>query len=271
MDKPHRLGVTEGPFRVDQLREGDRYELSGGHPLWCAPTGGSGARGSVSGAEVLDSAPDVDSTGIDAGFALDDKTLRAPDVAVGNVPDAPGWIRGVPPLAVEYASTGQDEADLQTKIAELLDRGTRWVWVVRLVGPRRVEVHERDRPLRLVGPGEELRAPGVLRNPVPIEALFDRAVAHKVTLRNLLQREGYDGIEAVREAGREAGREEGREEGRQEGRAEGRAEALVEAVESLCLALDIPLSSERRAGLTTLDVAGLRELLTRLRTARRWD
>lgn len=42
-----------------------------------------------------------------------------PNIAVGNVPDDPGWVRGVPPLAVEYADVGQDEADLQSKIRAL--------------------------------------------------------------------------------------------------------------------------------------------------------
>ncbi len=59
-----------------------------------------------------------------------------------------------------------------------------------------------------------LDAPGVLRNPVPVEALFDRSVAHDVALRNLLQRHGYDSLQSVRDEGRKGGREEGREEGR---------------------------------------------------------
>ena len=42
-----------GPFRADQLGSGDRYELRRGHAIYCAPTGGDGARGTVSGAEVL--------------------------------------------------------------------------------------------------------------------------------------------------------------------------------------------------------------------------
>ncbi len=46
---------------------------------------------------------------------------------------------------VEYADTGQDEADLATKIQELLAAGTRHIWVVRLTGPRRVEIHETGR------------------------------------------------------------------------------------------------------------------------------
>ena len=29
----------QGPFHADQLRDGDRYELSQGHPLYCAPAG----------------------------------------------------------------------------------------------------------------------------------------------------------------------------------------------------------------------------------------
>jgi Uma2 family endonuclease len=90
---------------------------------------------------VLDTDPTVEEAGVDTGFSAEPNALRAPDIAIGNVPDAPGWVRGSPPLAVEYADTGQDEQDLQTKIAELLKAGTRFVWVVRLVGPRRVEVY----------------------------------------------------------------------------------------------------------------------------------
>jgi hypothetical protein len=153
----------------------------------------------VSGAEVLDTDPAVTEAGIDAGFTTGEGNLRAPDVAVGNVPDQPGWIPGVPPLALEYAGSGQDEKKLQEKIADLLKGGTRWVWVVRLVGARRVEVYSAGEAVRLFGPGEELQAPGILQNAVPVEALFDRRVAHEATLRNLLQRKGYESLEAVRE------------------------------------------------------------------------
>jgi hypothetical protein len=201
---------SKGPFRADQIRAGDPYELSEGHPITCLPSGGRGARASGTGFVSLDTDPEADAAGFDAGFTPAPDTLRAPDIAVGNVPDAPGWAPGVPPLAVEYADTGQDEPDLQKKISELLAAGTRHVWVVRLVGPRRVEVYEPGAPMRTVLPGHELRAPGVLRNPVPVEALYDREVAHEVALRNLLQRRGYDSLEAVHEEGREEGRQEGR-------------------------------------------------------------
>jgi Uma2 family endonuclease len=207
MRDPKVTRPAPGPFHVDQLKVGDRYELTHGHPIYVAPSGGDGARGAIAGAEALDTDPEVDSAGMDAGFALESKTLRAPDVAVGRVPDAPGWIAGAPLLAVEYASTGQDEAELQSKIKELLAAGTRYVWVVRLVGPRRVEVYEAGVPMRVARQGEELAAPGVLRNRVPVEALFDRQAAHELTLRNLLQRKGYSDLEGVREEGREEGRQ----------------------------------------------------------------
>ena len=77
-------GAAPGPFDVTQVRSGDRYELSRGHPIYVAPTGGAGARGTVLGAEVLETDPAVETAGIDAGYALAANTLRAPDVAVGN-------------------------------------------------------------------------------------------------------------------------------------------------------------------------------------------
>ncbi|MBI5480757.1 MAG: Uma2 family endonuclease [Deltaproteobacteria bacterium] len=232
-----------GPFRADQLREGDEYELSHGHPVWCAPQGGRGSRANGAGAEVLGTDPEVESAGVDVGFSPEPGTLRAPDVAVGNVPDAPGWVRGVPLLALEYADTGQDEAGLQRKIQDLLDGGTRVVWVARLVGERRVEVYAPERSMRVMRSGEELLAPGILRNPVPVDALFDRKVAHELVLRNLLQRRGYESLDQVRTEGEAKGRVEGEAKGRIEGEARGRAEDLLAILE----ARGLPLSEEQRA------------------------
>jgi len=72
---------------------------------------------------TLGSDPDVESADFDAGFTSDKHNLRAPDLSVGNVPDVPGWIPGVPPLALEYANTGQNERDLHAKVRTLLERG----------------------------------------------------------------------------------------------------------------------------------------------------
>jgi len=218
-----------GPFHADQLREGDRYELSNGHPLYCAPARREHAAPNLIGAAVIDSDPAVEWAGVDAGFTPAPGTLRAPDVAVAAPAgaDADGWIPGAPPLAIEYAGRGQDQADLKVKIAELLAAGTRYVWVVRVQGPRRVEVHEAGQPPRLVGAGEVLEAPDILRNPIPVEALYDRAAGHRATLRNLLQREGYDSLEAVR--------------------TEGLADAVIALLQGRGVPVDTPLETRVRA------------------------
>ena len=71
----------------------------------------------------------------------------------------------MPPLAVEYADRGQDEAELQAKLGELLERGIQYIWVVRLTGPLRVEVYSPGQKMQIVPADGELRAPGVLQNP----------------------------------------------------------------------------------------------------------
>jgi Uma2 family endonuclease len=218
MPKSHPRAVTDrGPFRVESLRPGDPYELSNGHAVAVLPTGGRGGKSNLVGAAVLDSDPAVESAGVDTGFTPEPGTMRAPDIAVGNVPDRPGWVSGVPPLAVEYADTGQDEEKLREKIRDLLGAGTQYIWVVRLEGPRRVEVHTPSAKMRVVRAGGELTAPGVLQNPVPVAALYDRESAHEVTLRNLLQRKGFESLEAVQQRGREEGERRGRKEGEHRG------------------------------------------------------
>lgn len=212
---------SPGPFRADQIRPGDPYELSNGHAVHCFPTGGRGSQASVVGSGVLSSDPEVDSAGFDAGFSPSPKTLRAPDIAIGGVSSGPGWSPGVPALAVEYADTGQDEAELAEKIADLLGAGTQVLWVVRLTGPRRVEIHTPGEPMRIAQAGDQLTAPGILANPVPVEALYDAEVGRQVTLRNLLQREGYDNLDAVRA------------EGEAEGETKGETKALRESIREI--------------------------------------
>jgi hypothetical protein len=240
--------------RASELREGGHWELSKGELVWVGPTGGDGARGTIAGAEVLDTDPAVEAAGIDAGYAPDEETLRAPDVSVGNVPDAPGWVKGAPPLAVEYAGRGQDEAKLQEKIRDLLAAGTRWVWVARLVGARRVEVYDANVAMRILHPGQELAAPGVLQNAVPVDALFDRRVAHEVALRNLLQRKGYDGVDGVLA----------------KGHAEGLGAARRQTVRDLCEVLGIALDAAREARLDATRGEELEALIAELKRSRAW-
>jgi Uma2 family endonuclease len=235
---------SRGPFRADQLRSGDPYELSDGHAIYVSPAGGRHADANVRGAQVLATDPDVTQVGVDAGCSPEPGTLRAPDIAIGNVPAEPGWLKGVPPLAVEYADAGQDEDELQRKLGELLGAGTRYLWVVRLAGARRVEVYEPDRRMRLALPGEELRAPGVLRNPVPVEALYDPQASMDATLRNLLQRAGYGDLDEVRA----------------EGEAKGRAEGLAAAARRLVAS---GMTVELVAGMLELDVALVRAAVSK--------
>jgi len=247
MPNPY-LRKTTGPFRADQLRSGDPYELDNGHPVECLPGGGRHAGANLSGGLTLRTDPDVESGGVDPGFKTDDLNLRAPDIAVGNVPEEPGWIAGVPPLAVEYADVGQDEQELERNIRTLLAAGTRYVWVVRLSGERRVEVHVPDAPMTEVWPGQRLEAPGVLRNAVAVEALYDPDAAQAAALRNLLQRQGYADLEAVRNEGQEKGREEGQDAARED---------VARNLIAMNLLTDEQIASA--AGLTVLEVQALRQ------------
>ncbi len=243
-----------GPFRADQIKPGDRYELSDGHPVYCAPAGRRHARSNAMGGAVVGFDPDVEEVGVDAGYSSEPGNLRAPDVAVGNVPDAPGWVSGAPGLAIEYADTGQDAQELADKIRDLLDAGTRYVWVVHLVGPRRVDVHASGEAVRTVLPGDALAAPGVLKNAVPVEALYDRSAAARALLINLLQREGYENLDAVRI----------------EGRVEGRVEGLRSTVRDLCELLGIDLDAERQRAIDAMGEPALDTLRVALKRDRRW-
>jgi Uma2 family endonuclease len=212
---PDSKKLAPGPFRADGLEPGGYYEISRGHPVQLAPAGTRHGAANVIGALPLATDPMVVEMGIDVGHKLAEDTVRAPDVSVGGVPsDRPGWAKGAPPLAVEYADEGTKEADLQTKIEEYFGAGSKFVWVVRLVGPRRVEVYTSADAMTVHTAESSLEAPGILQEKMPAAALWDRRVALDVSMRNLLLRAGYKDIDQVREEGREEGREVGREEGR---------------------------------------------------------
>lgn len=235
-----------GPFRADQIHEGSHYELSQGHAIHCMTAGGRHGSAHIAGGAVIDTDPGLQQqAGIDVGIAWNEgKNLRAPDIVAGMDLRAPGWAKEAPPLAVEYADAGQDEGELREKIAELLAFGTRMLWVVRLTGPLRVEVHEPGVPVRVVDGDGELHAPGILHNPVPVRALIDREAAHEATLRNLLARAGYASLDAVRDEGRADGLEQSLStlrvalQGQLEARGFSLAPALVERIRG-CRDLDI--------------------------------
>ena len=204
------------------------------------------------GGGVLASDPAAQDVGVDIGFSPSPEILRAPDLSVGEMPDEPGWVQGAPPLAVEYADTGQDEAELRIKIQELFAAGTRYIWVVRLVGPRRVEVHQAGERMRIANPGEQLVAPGILANPVPVEALYDREAANRVIFRNLLERQGYASLDEVRA----------------EGQAEGEIQGLRKAIAAILVGRGLAPGDDLRTALSDArDLAKLESALRRATTA----
>ncbi|MFO0587736.1 MAG: hypothetical protein U0441_09365 [Polyangiaceae bacterium] len=75
--RPEIIYEEPGFLRASDIQPKSRYELHDGHPIYCAPTGGDGARSTLAGAEVLDTDPAVNEAGIDAGFSPSPGMLRA--------------------------------------------------------------------------------------------------------------------------------------------------------------------------------------------------
>lgn len=231
------------------VRSGDPIEISDGVPIYCLPTLSRGGAAQTLGAAVLQSDPAVEYAATEVGFSPKPDMLRAPDVAVLPGPPKDGWLKEAPPLAVEYADRGQDFADLRKKIGEYLEHGVLFVWVVRLDGPRRVEVYTPDGNKEVLGPGKLLLAPGVLANPVPVEALYEPGAARETVLRNVLARAGYSSLEEVYS------------EGKIEGKIEGEAEASRSNLMAVYKTRFGEVPEAMPAALSRLDRAPLQALL----------
>lgn len=252
----YRVGL--GPYEASMVHDGDYVELSNGYRVQCSPAGGDHGASNLSGGMVLKTDPQVHEAAVDLGIEFNGgKNLRAPDVAVGENLATPGWAQKMPPLCVEYAARGQNEGDLQVKIQELLEQGVKYIWVVRLVGPLRVEVYERGQPMRVVMDGEELRAPGVLKNSYAVRDLVDSQAANETTLRNLLNRKGYPSLDEALARSLKEGMDLGLNEVRQ---------ALLD----LCEVLGIEVTAERHAALAGMDLTQLGALRVHLKQQRAW-
>ena len=66
-----------------------------------------------------------------------------------------------------------------------------------------------------------LLAPGILANPVPVEAMYDPHAARETVMRNVLSQAGYSSLEAVLAEGESLGRAEGEAVGLAKGEAAG--------------------------------------------------
>jgi Uma2 family endonuclease len=118
----------------------------------------------------------------DVGFILatDPDLVRAPDVAfickdrlpMGGL--ARGFFRGAPDLAVEVVSPSDRYGDVDEKVADWLDHGTRLVLVVN-PRPRTVGVHRPGVPVRTLGEDDTLYGEDVVPGwSLPVRRLFGR-------------------------------------------------------------------------------------------------
>jgi Uma2 family endonuclease len=106
-------------------------------------------------------------SGSQAGYWLDEETLRAPDVAFvaterleNRIPFS-GFFNGSPDLAVEVLSPSDRWHDISEKVAEYLAAGCRLVWVVHPF-ERRVYVYRPNLPVRVLERDDELSGEDVL-------------------------------------------------------------------------------------------------------------
>jgi Uma2 family endonuclease len=171
--------VTKGRVTAEdlwRLGEGDiRRELVNGEVVEMAPVGG--IHGQVTtricrslsehterhgGGEVL--------TG-DVGFVLnlpnDPERVRAPDVSFVSTHRLPGgqppegFFPGAPDLAVEILSPSDNPLQIQLKVRDYLDAGTRLVWVIAPQA-KTVTVYRADGSARLLREQEHLAGEDVL-------------------------------------------------------------------------------------------------------------
>ena len=111
------------------------------------------------------------SFGAEAGFIIgrNPDTVRAPDFAFVRKDRVPGgrlpkgFFPGAPDLAVEVLSPSDRAVEVEDKIEEWLDAGTRQVWVVNLYR-RTLTVHCRDQPTQVLRADDTVDGGDVLPN-----------------------------------------------------------------------------------------------------------
>jgi Uma2 family endonuclease len=118
-----------------------------------------------------------------AGFRLelprDPERVRAPDVAFVSASRLEGGklpvkvIQGAPDLAVEVVSPSDGAAEVQQKVRDYLEAGSRLVWVL-YPEARIASVYRPDGSARLLREGETLEGEDILPGlQVPLAELFD--------------------------------------------------------------------------------------------------
>lgn len=179
-----KLMTAEELLRLPRARDGRRHELVRGELRTMAPPGfehgGLTSKSGVSLSNYVTTHELGEVVVGDVGFQLttNPDTVRAPDVAfvsrervlaAGRVP---GYWPGAPDLAVAVISPNDLYTEVDEKVAEWLEHGTRLVFVVN---PRRqtVAVHRPGQPVRILGMDDVLDGEDVVPGwTLPVRDLF---------------------------------------------------------------------------------------------------
>jgi Uma2 family endonuclease len=142
--------------------DGSHFELDEGELICVSPGGGKHSTVvsliNVYLSSILPPSRFTIQTG-EAGYQLNDNTVRGIDVSVLDVPlslddTTEGFETRKPVLAVEVVSLKHDAQDLERKTRQYLDAGVKEVWVVYLA-TRTTYVHAADsRMIAMYGTGE---------------------------------------------------------------------------------------------------------------------
>ena len=168
---------------LDLPEDCTRQELVKGELITMTPPGG--VHGETATHIILVVGPHVRAGDLgrlvsDVGFVLsrDPDTVRATDVAFistarlpqGGLPE--GYIEGAPDLAIEVVSPGDRAGQVQAKVQEWLEAGSRQVWVF-YPRTRSIEVHGSDGHGSTLREGDSLTGGDVLPGfSCPVRDLF---------------------------------------------------------------------------------------------------
>lgn len=180
--------VQPRPVTADELLrmpdDGFRYELVAGELRRMTPAGGRHGRIAMKVGISLGHYVEQNQLGAvyaaETGFRLasNPDTVRAPDLAfvdqarAAAMSDPEGYLPGAPDLAVEVVSPGDTYAEVEEKVLEWLDAGTRMVIVVN---PRRgaVTVYRSRDEIRVLSGDDVLDGGDVVPGwSVPVGRLF---------------------------------------------------------------------------------------------------
>ena len=143
---------------IEMPDDGYRYELIRGELIRMAPPGFRHGRMALHLARHLANHAEAQNLGVataETGFTLgtDPDTVRAPDASfisrerLDEIGETDGYWPGAPDLAVEVISPNDRYTDVEAKVSEWLDAGTRMVIVVN---PRRRSVRVHHSPTEVV-------------------------------------------------------------------------------------------------------------------------